>query len=476
MIRTCTFLATLLWLSAAAALAGLCADCSDGGPSGVGTCEKCGRPIAVPATAPDEGNVEPAVLRSDKWEYSYTTVNFGQPSERRTGQLIWDGRPIRGAEFLDRIDTPWGQMQLCDDLHNRGWLPRRAQNLAIEASRGRLLPHPLAAERSRRLREDINSFKLILQHLGPTDKPFYHLTLSAGQLNEQQQAFQVASPIEPATAELLIDRLLASGWLAEALPNRPPARMSPESAYVLRVETSRLTLSSNLGWDLNMLAMLDNLRGPLPDRAGGKFDQLRNRLAGLRESWTEQLFREGRLGVGMHMDTAVRMLKAARAEDISDAVSPRDPLGPNLEYLSQYYLMPDRTCLHVYAARWSKAEPLVVAVMERGQPGRGYGDLANWRGQVRTRPASIDLAQLAQRDARKTAAIRITIRADGGYAVDNKTAADLEKLEEMLCEIEHPQTREVELDADKKVPFARIDAVLKLLGRVGFREISVAHD
>jgi hypothetical protein len=81
---------------------------------------------------------------SGKWVYEYSISAKGSRSERRSGTLTHDGKPISDARELDRIQTPWGMMQYFGEkgMWNSGWLLKQTYDQPIDPKKGRLLPDP----------------------------------------------------------------------------------------------------------------------------------------------------------------------------------------------------------------------------------------------------------------------------------------------------------------------------------------------
>jgi len=89
-------------------------------------------------------------VESGPWKYVYSISARGSKSERRSGELSYAGRPIPGAVAGDRIDTPWGRVQLFPQRgYNSGWLLRTTYDGPIDNAKGRLLPEPKAGAASR---------------------------------------------------------------------------------------------------------------------------------------------------------------------------------------------------------------------------------------------------------------------------------------------------------------------------------------
>ncbi len=425
-----------------------------------------------PSDAPQLTAGQSAEHKSGRWTYRYTVANFGTRNERRAGVLLYDDEPITGSEF-DRIETPWGMMQLLDGSHNAGWLAALAHGNSIKTSLGRLLPHPLAVQRAETLRKDINSFTLRLRNVGPSDKPYYHLLLTVARPEGKPAPFELVVPIEPEQANILIDRLTEIGLLYAAEANRPPIRMVTESAYVLEASGAGLTLTASLGWNLPMLARLDAIRGAMAETPGARMNTLRSRLDGLRTQCSDDIAGNGRLAVGMRLDHAARLLKRMRLHDITESVPDPRP-GPFSGQPAMWYLFGDRTVLRLQYARWGESEPPVVTGITLGQRGAGFVDHAHWNRQSRTDPNTLDLNDLADHH-KPVPPVHIAISAAGTYVVGDKSADDLEGLEAILCEIDHPATREVLLAPAADAEFEQINRVLKLLLKLDFRDISLDH-
>jgi len=85
-----------------------------------------------------------AVHTSGKWKYDYTVAGLGTRSERRTGVLTYDGKPVAPqAKPKDRVKTPWGiMMQVDPGVYERGWLSKLTYDRPIDEKAGKLWNWP----------------------------------------------------------------------------------------------------------------------------------------------------------------------------------------------------------------------------------------------------------------------------------------------------------------------------------------------
>jgi hypothetical protein len=76
------------------------------------------------------------------WSYAYDVSAPRSSSERREGKVRVGGKPIEGARFGDRIQTPWGVMQLTGSAHEEGWLLEGALKRSFRPWGGKLIWTP----------------------------------------------------------------------------------------------------------------------------------------------------------------------------------------------------------------------------------------------------------------------------------------------------------------------------------------------
>ena len=128
-----------------------------------GECERCraklkGAPggdiVKTPAGSATEPATKPAKIDADnsgqyksgKWEYRLTIFNKGTRSERRAGQLLYDGKEVAAAEGInDHYATAWGRIYWAGNnpFGASGWVPA---GLVFDARPGKELPPPAGAE------------------------------------------------------------------------------------------------------------------------------------------------------------------------------------------------------------------------------------------------------------------------------------------------------------------------------------------
>lgn len=257
---------------------------------------------------------------SGKWTYAYVICAKGTKSERRLGELSYDGKPIPGAAEFDRIKTPWGVMQYFGELSrqawNSGWLLKATYDTPIDEKKGRLLPEPvnsaakgdvpdagakphagedeaiakLGKERAEKLKEDLPGFVLELRYVGEQDKPFYGMTVSVKpMLRDGVRTFWEEAIIDPATAKKIVESLAESGVLGRAEDTSMRRKERPEPAgpcYVMSISGAGMTFEADLGWGKPLALELFRLRGLLGGEAGRKMDILLVRLSGFIKEWT----------------------------------------------------------------------------------------------------------------------------------------------------------------------------------------------
>ncbi len=273
----------------------LCRECS----AKLGECECCRAPLggAKPALpAAEAANAldlsKPGAYERPPWKCKFDIRAAGTRSESRFGELTYSGKPIAGAERLDRIRTPWGMMQYFGPDRPQfgpgGWLLKGCYDKPIDSDQGRLLlpPYdPKTAARVKALTADVHAFTLELHYVGPADKPFPGLSLRVP-LRADPSA-PAAIQITKDEAAALIAHLADDGFIARAINVAQTDIQPPRGpTYTLTVGgPEELVLFESFGWNLAMLRRLDALRRALDGHAGKAMDAVLARLSGLRKQW-----------------------------------------------------------------------------------------------------------------------------------------------------------------------------------------------
>jgi hypothetical protein len=139
------------------------------------------------------------------------------------------------------------------------------------------------ANRDQTLKATIDSFQMELAYEGEQGKPFYCLRLAVPvAATGQDNSFCRCIQISEAHAHRIRDHLKEDGFLSSAREGDLPAGSAPKSRYVLRVQSEKLQLVEDLGWNLAMLRRLDGLRTVLEGDAASAMDLLLGRLSGVR--------------------------------------------------------------------------------------------------------------------------------------------------------------------------------------------------
>ena len=271
----------------------LCNRCS----AKLGECACCRAKLAT--AKKEEEKPEPVdtgksgTYTSDNWRYVYTITAKGTWGERRKGALTYDGKPIPDSQRLDRISTPWGIMQYFGDVEEKtggGWLLKKVVDKPIDATRGRMLPHPAEAVAGLKiLEENLDDFALDLHYHGSQDKPFYALTLATKPELKDPMGFHLYVPIDKDQAKKIVGWLFESGLLGRSRAISPVrrAKVDPPKApgYRITLSAGGWVFYDDLGWGPALLKDLDALRSKLDGDAAKKMDLLLGRLAGLRKRW-----------------------------------------------------------------------------------------------------------------------------------------------------------------------------------------------
>jgi hypothetical protein len=157
-------------------------------------------------------------------------------------------------------------------------------------------PSAKAAARAGQLLSGARSFRLDILHYGPTDKPFYNLTLSVPWLARSvEPPFHPLVLIDADEARKIIGYLGESGALDNAQEGESiaPGRAPTTAYYVLNIRAEpkswqKVMYQESLGWGLPMLDRLEGLRKSLRGDAAGKMDLLLGRLSGSRKTWQRE--------------------------------------------------------------------------------------------------------------------------------------------------------------------------------------------
>ena len=134
---------------------------------------------------------------------------------------------------------------------------------------------------------DLDDFQIDLEYRGPSDKPFYHLSLGTAPMKEEARSFHKVSSIDRDQAAAIARWLEGSEFFEHARKSEPQATQRRGAHYILRVTSGDVTLTETLEWDLGLLARLDSMREVLSEDLQSTFDLLLGRLSGYRRIWTE---------------------------------------------------------------------------------------------------------------------------------------------------------------------------------------------
>lgn len=275
----------------------LCKGCS----SKLGECEHCRAKLGALTAGPTERQAadepqaatrptsEPTRIdmansgtyTSGKWKYVFEIKAKGSRSEGQYGQLFFDGKEVPDAENInDYHETPWGRMYWVGRREviwgPHGWFPETPFSRTLTR-----LPHPLAAERARLLKQQIDHFRLRIEYLGPPlPSKFQVLELSVPPM--LPKAFPEGhwfAQIDIQQATRIIEHLTSRGFLG-------PSEQAPPKApcIILTVEQYR----ASFGWALPMLERLEALRKVLDGDAAKAMDRLLEALEPQRKKWQEQ--------------------------------------------------------------------------------------------------------------------------------------------------------------------------------------------
>lgn len=147
-------------------------------------------------------------------------------------------------------------------------------------------PGDSGSKRSEALKADVKNFQLNLSYRGQSDKPYYNLLLSVQKVNVlQADAFFLTAQISEAEALQLISLLESSGLLAQAVDAKTTKLQEQQPSYRLTTSAGEVQLITSLGWSLDTLKHLDEIRKLLDGDAAKRMDTLLGRLSGHRREW-----------------------------------------------------------------------------------------------------------------------------------------------------------------------------------------------
>lgn len=144
---------------------------------------------------------------------------------------------------------------------------------------------------------DPKSFQLDLVYRGPSDKPFYDVSLRTGRITEKPREFSIIKQLDEFRALRIFAWLKRSGFFEHAREeNSEPLNRLDEQRYILRVTSGNQTLEEDLGWDPGLDLRLASLcrvfeEQPLTSKISAQvitpIDPLRSQLgvAGDRHIW-----------------------------------------------------------------------------------------------------------------------------------------------------------------------------------------------
>ena len=224
-----------------------------------------------------------------KWQYRFH-ADWRYRRAKYTGKLTYAGRPLT-ARHGQRMWTPWGKMTWLDFGHDTGWMPPTfPEKLPKPAGVEMTSPDPATSKRVRdrhaALEAALDKMVVDLRHVGPADKPFYTLRISAKpERPATYPAFFLVRHVNAAKAREALTALAESGFLARAEKTADDRPVRTVPAYVLEVRTDTCVLRENLGWGLSMIKRLDALQYTFRRLGRQHFSRLLGRLSGLRRQW-----------------------------------------------------------------------------------------------------------------------------------------------------------------------------------------------
>lgn len=147
-------------------------------------------------------------------------------------------------------------------------------------------PDDSGAKRAAAFKADVKNFQLNLSYRGQSDKPYYNLLLSVQKVNVlQADPFFLTAQISEAESLQLISLVEASGLLARAVDAKTTKLQEQQPSYRMTTTAGDVQLITSLGWSLDTLKHLDEIRKVLDGDAAKQMDTLLGRLSGHRREW-----------------------------------------------------------------------------------------------------------------------------------------------------------------------------------------------
>ena len=162
------------------------------------------------------------------------------------------------------------------------------------------------AARAKELKQGIKTFRMELNYnsKGDEGKPFYRLILSVprvfpplppagGRTTPRIDPYCLPVQITEEQAAKIIDYAAANWFLVPKLVDKRIKPVRP--GYTLEIGK----FSKDLGWGVNMLHRLEELRGVLDGKAAKKMDVLLQRMSALRPKWEKEDAAQPHLGAAV---------------------------------------------------------------------------------------------------------------------------------------------------------------------------------
>jgi hypothetical protein len=143
-----------------------------------------------------------------------------------------------------------------------------------------------AAERSKALKADPESFWLQLSYNGGSDKPFYQVRMQVAKVQEKRsRPFSSTVQITEKQAAALVDYFAAAHLLDDAHDIRAKEIELGGPAYILYFGGKGSEYAASLGWNLQTLDHLTAMSQLVDGDASKAMEELIGRISGYREQW-----------------------------------------------------------------------------------------------------------------------------------------------------------------------------------------------
>lgn len=149
----------------------------------------------------------------------------------------------------------------------------------------------ITAHRQSLLEKNLDTFSIFFHYTGASDKPLYTLRLQTAPVSEnklQNDLFAREVQISNDEAKNLITYLAQTGMLRDAVTDKINDASTTYIANITADAQNKIAWKTDMGWNLKMLQLFDNMRPILNTKAQSELDMLTGRLSGFRKVWTAE--------------------------------------------------------------------------------------------------------------------------------------------------------------------------------------------